>query len=1080
MRTKLNGLLTLLLALVVHISFAQQKTVSGVVTDQEGLPLPGVNIVVEGTTTGTQTDFDGLYNILVSPGQTLVFTYIGQKESKQVVGASKTINVQMEENAQALEEVVVTAQGIKKEKQALGYAVAEVNEEQLEQRAEGDVGRILTGKASGVNITSQSGLSGSGTSIVIRGLSSFSGSNQPLFIVDGVPFDSGTNGQQKNGDNGRNNFIDGNNGSSRFLDLDPNNIASVNVLKGLAAATLYGTAGRNGVILITTKNGATIAGGPKKNEITVSSSLFFNEIASLPDYQDSYGGGFDQAFGWFFSNWGPSFDRDGIAGWSNQNAIDDQGTVAHPYSTSTSAVQAAFPEFQGARYEWKPYNSVEKFFRTGVVKSNSVNLNGGSDDGKVSYNANFGHLDDEGFTPGNNLKRYTLGMGGRAILSNKFTVSGTMNFSNTNFKSPPVAASTGNSVFGDGSSIFANLFYTPRNIDIQGLPFESPIDGSSVYYRQGNDIQHPLWTVKNALTQQITNRVFGNAAVMYDINDNLNLTYRFGLDFYSENNTNSQNKGGVGGSVATQSGIYQTWNNSNTILDHNLILTGQYEFSEKIGFSFNAGATTRREFFNQTGVASSGQQVFGVLRHFNFALQDEIQFTTERNIVGLYGQLDFDYDRMVYLTLSGRNDYVSNLATENNSIFYPSASLSLIPTKLIEGLQSQGGLNYLKLRAGYGTSANFPTGYPVAANLDLDTQFFQDDSGQDVVANTSANRLGNPQLKPELLSEIEVGLESRFFNSRLSLDLSYYTRTTTDLIIDRPLDPSTGYTTTQTNIGEIKSDGIEADVNLAIFRAEEEGGLDWNINANWTTNSSEVTDLGLDTDIVVYSGFSDLGNAAIVGEQLGVIVGSRIGRTEDGELLVNAGGDYVIEEGNFIIGNPNPDWALNISNGFKFKNFSFNFLMNYTHGGDIYSRTVSALLGRGLTTDTEDRLNTFILPGVLADGTPNTRQINNSTFYFNNVVFGPDELGVFDASVVRLQEISLGYSLPSKFLDKTPFGTLSFTVSGFNLWYEAINIPKGTNFDPNVAGVGVGNGRGFDYLNGPSSRRYGLSVKATF
>ncbi|WP_299321123.1 SusC/RagA family TonB-linked outer membrane protein [uncultured Maribacter sp.] len=1078
MRTKLNGLLTLLLALVVHISFAQQKPVSGTVTDQGGLPLPGVNIVVEGTTTGTQSDFDGNFTISASQGQTLLFTYIGQKAVRQAVGASSTVNVVMQEDAQALEEVVVTAQGIKKSKQALGYAVSEVSEEQLENRADGDVGRILSGKASGVNITSQSGLSGSGTSIVIRGLSSFSGSNQPLFIVDGVPFDSGTNGQARNGDDSS--FVDGNNGSSRFLDLDPNNIASVNVLKGLAAATLYGTAGRNGVILITTKNGAPGTGGVKKNEITVSSSLFFNEIASLPDYQDEYGNGFDQAFGWFFSNWGPSFNEDGISGWGNQSAIDENGTLAHPYSTSTSAIQAAFPELQGARYDWKPYDSVENFFRTGVVKTNSVNFNGSSEDGKVSYNANFGHLDDEGFTPGNNLQRYTLGMGGRAILSNKFTVSGTMNFSNTNFKSPPVAASTGNSVFGDGSSVFANLFYTPRSIDILGLPYESPIDGSSVYYRQNNSIQHPLWTINNAVTQQITNRVFGNAALQYTVNDNLSLTYRFGLDVYSENNINSQNKGGVGGSVATQSGILQTWNNTNTILDHNLILTGQYELSEKVGFSFNTGATSRREVFDQNGVASSGQNVFGVLRHFNFGLQDEIQFFTERNIVGLYGQLDFDYDRMAYLTLSGRNDYVSNLSSENNSIFYPSASVSIIPTKIFPGLQSQNGINYIKLRAGYGTSANFPTEYPVASTLDLDTQFFQNGSGQDVVANTSADDLGNPLLKPELLSEIEVGIESRFFNNRLSLDVSYYDRTTTDLIINRPLDPSTGFTDTQTNIGEIKSNGVELDATLALFRSEQEGGFNWNVNANWTTNDSEVTDLGTDTDIVVYSGFTNLGNAAIVGEQLGVIVGSRIQRSESGEFLVNDAGDYVEEEGTFVIGNPNADWSLNISNSMQFKNFSFNFLLNYTQGGDIYSRTVSTLLGRGLTTDTVDRENTFILPGVLADGSPNTQQINNSTFYFNNILFGPDELGIYDASVIRLQEISLGYSLPSKFLDKTPFGSLSFTLSGFNLWYNAINIPDGTNFDPNVAGVGVGNGTGFDYLNGPSSKRYGLSVKATF
>ncbi len=617
MRTNLNGILTLLLAFVVHLSFAQEKTITGTVTDQDGLPLPGVNIVVEGTTTGTQTDFDGNYAIQASVGQTLLYSYIGQQDVRRTVGASNSINVQMQEDAQALEEVIVTAQGIRKEKQALGYAVSEVSDELLEQRAEGDVGRILTGKASGVNIQAQSGLSGSGTSIIIRGLSTFSGSNQPLFIVDGVPFDSGTNAQ---GD-----FVDGNNGSSRFLDLDPNNIESVNVLKGLAAATLYGTAGRNGVILITTKNGAA-GSKTKKNEVTVSSSLFINEIASLPDYQDQYGNGFDQSFGWFFSNWGPSFERGGVAGWGNQSAIDDNGTLAHPYSTSTSAIQAAFPEFQGARYPWRPYDSVEKFFRQGVVQTNSVNFNGSSDDGKVAFNANFGHLDDEGFTPGNTLQRYTVGLGGRAILSNKFTVSGTLNFSKTDFRTPPVAASTGNSVFGTGSSVFANVFYTPRSVDIQGLPFESPVDGSSVYYRQNNSIQHPLWTVKNAQNRQVTNRVFGQMTLIYDINDNLNLTYRYGLDVYSENNINSQNKGGIGGSVATQSGILATWNNTNTIVDHNLILSGQYELSEKVGFSFNAGATTRREVFDQNGVSSNGQQVFGVLRHFNFALQDEIQF----------------------------------------------------------------------------------------------------------------------------------------------------------------------------------------------------------------------------------------------------------------------------------------------------------------------------------------------------------------------------------------------------------------------------------------------------------------------
>jgi len=1083
MRTKLSGILTLLLAFIVHISFAQEKTISGTVTDQDGLPLPGVNIVVEGTTNGTQTDFDGNYSIRGSSGQTLLFSYIGQKDVRVVIGASNTVNVQMTEDAQALEEVIVTAQGIKREKQALGYAVSEVDSDQLEQRADGDIGRVLTGKASGVNITSQSGLSGSGTNIIIRGFTSFSGSNQPLFIVDGVPFSSDTNSSGNiDGDNG-DDFIDGNSGSSRFLDLDPNNIESVNVLKGLAATTLYGTQGRNGVILITTKNGSS-GEAVKKSEITVTSSIFFNEIASLADYQNQFGNGFDQAFGWFFSNWGPSFDRDGVAGFSNSSSIDDNGTLEHPYSTASSAtgIPQAFPEFDGARYDWIPYNSVPDFFRTGVVNSNSVNARGSSEDGKISYNANFGHLDDEGFTPGNNLRRYTLGIGGRAILSNKFTINGTLNFSNTDFRSPPVAASVGNGALNQatGSSVFGELFFTPRSVDLIGLPFQNPIDGSSVYYRQNNSIQHPLWTVNNAQVRQVTNRVFGQASVTYQFNDNLNLLYRFGLDVFSENNTNQQNRGGRGQpSQELISGIYQTWNNTNTILNHDFILNGDYDISEKVGLTFNVGATSRREVLDRSGVASSGQQVFDFFRHVNFANQNEIQFAQERNIVGVFGQADIDYDRWAYLTLAGRNDWVSNLAVENRAVFYPSASVSIIPTSIIDGLRSDNGVNYLKVRAGFGTSANFPTGFPVSSVLNINTQFFQDE-GSDTVTNSVGNRLGNPDLQPELLEEFEVGIETRLFGNRVTLDASYYSRTTEDLIVDRPLDPSTGFTRQQTNVGEIKGEGLEVDLGINIFQNDGDG-VNWSVNGNFTTNNAEVTDLGQDTDVIVFSGFANLGNAAIEGEQLGVIVGSRISTNDAGEFLVDSAGDYVEEEGTFVIGDPNPDWVLNVSNNFSYKNFNFSFLVNYTQGGDIYSRTISTLLGRGLTTDTLDRVNTFILPGVQeSDGSPNTKQINNSTFYFNNVLFGPDELGVFDGTVIRLNEVSLGYSFPKKLLDKTPFGSLSINVSGFNLYYKALNVPDGTNFDPNQAGLGVGNGRGFDFLAGPSARRYGLSIKAAF
>ncbi|MER3374442.1 MAG: SusC/RagA family TonB-linked outer membrane protein [Allomuricauda sp.] len=1083
MRTKLNGLLTLLLAFVVHVSFAQDKTITGTVTDSDGLPLPGVNIVVEGTTNGTQTDFDGNYSISASQGQTLQFTYIGQRATSRTVGAGSVINVQMEEDTQALEEVVVTALGIKREKQALGYAVAEVSSEQLEEKAEGDLGRVLMGKASGVNITQQSGLSGSGTNIIIRGFNSFSQSNQPLFIVDGVPFNGDTNSSGRQGS--RQDFINGNNGSSRFLDLDPNSIESVNVLKGLAASTLYGSLGRNGVILITTKAGAG-GEGAKKTEITVTSSMFFNEIASQPEYQDEYGNGFDQAFGWFFSNWGPSFRREGLSGWGNSASFDSNGTLPHPYSTSTSAIQAAFPEFANARYEWKPYKSFENFFKTGTVTNTSINIAGASSDGKVSYNANYGYLKDQGFTPGNSLNRNNFGIGGRAVLSNKFTVSGTLNYARTKFISPPVALSQGNGATGGGSSVFGDLYFTPRSVDVLGLPYQDPITGGSVYYRQNNSIQHPLWTVNNSGTQQETNRVFGNMGIQYDISENLNIVYRVGIDNYSENNVNYQNKGGVNSNsndIRLQSGIYETWNNTNTIWDHNVAINGDFDLTETIGSTFNLGFNGRREVFNQNGISSDGQQVFDVLRHFNFLNNNEIQGTSERNVMGLYGQAEFDYDNFVFVTLAARNDWVSNLDKANRSLFYPSASVSFVPTTAFDGLKSDA-LNYLKIRAGYGTSAGFPDqnsdSYPISSRLSLDTQDFQDNTGRNIVTNTSPLTLGNPDLKPEQVSEIELGIESRWWDGRITLDASIYQRTTTDLIVTQPLDPSSGYYRTTTNVGEIKGEGVEIDLGLNLIRSDSDG-FNWRSNVNFSATETTVEDLGQETDLIVYSGFSNLGNAAIKGEPLGVIYGSRVLRDDAGNLVVNSAGDYVQDSQDGIIGDPNPDFMANFNNTFSFKNFNFGFQFNWTQGGDIYSSTISTLLGRGLIVETVDRENTYILPGVKqSDGSVNDIQINNSDYFFNNVLFGPSELQVYDGTMLRLQEVSLGYSVPKKFLDRTPFGSLSFTVSGFNLWYDAINTPDGANFDANTSGTGVGNGFGFDFLNGPSSRRYGFSVKATF
>lgn len=1082
MKLKFNRILTFLIMLIAQLTFAQEIAVSGTVTDQAGLPIPGVNVLVKGTTGGTQTDFDGKFKISAKQGDKLVFSFLGMKT--QELTASSKMTVKMKDDSVQLEGVIVTSQGIKKEKKKLGYAVSEIKSSQIEERPDSDVARVLSGKASGVNIISQNGMSGSGTNVIIRGYKSFSSTNQALFIVDGVPFSSDTNSVGRQGD--RNDFVNGNNGSSRFLDLDPNNIESVSVLKGLAASTLYGSAGRNGVILITTKSGSNKKGA-KKGNIAITSSIFFNDIASLPDYQSKYGNGFDQAFGWFFSNWGPKFEKEGTTGWGNSAAFDANGTVPHPYSTASFS--EAFPEYQGVRYQWKAYDGVKDFFRTGIVSNTSVNFKGQSDDGDLLYSMNYGHTDDEGFTPGNKVVRNTLSVGGSAKVSKKITVTGTLNYAKTEFVSPPVALSQGNGATGTGSSIFGDLWFTPRSIDLLNLPYQNPLTGGSVYYRQDNSIQHPLWTLNNSGTEQNTNRFFGNASINYELDSNFSVLYRVGLDNYNEANVNYQNKGGVNtnsGIARTASGFYETWNNVNTIWDHNTMLSAKFALTEKLNFNFNIGGTTRNETFESNGVASDGQQIFGVLRHYNFANSLPIENFADRNIAGLYSQVDFDYSGYLFLNLSARKDWVSNFAAKNNSKLYPSASISFLPTTAFEKLSSENGLTFLKLRVGVGTSASFGDfgSYPVSKTLFLNVRDSQsgnpDQPVQNIVSNTVGDVLGNPDLKPELLTEYEFGLETKFYKNRFGIDLSLYQRITKDLIIDRPLDASTFYTLTKTNIGEIKGNGVELDLSATIIKAKSDTGFNWEATMNFTKSDTEVTDLGQDTDKIIYSGFSNLGNVAQVGSPLTSIFGSRVLRDANGNLVVGADGNYKQDTNDGIIGDANPDWVMNVNNTFTYKNFNFSFLVNYTKGGDIYSNTISTLLGRGLIDETLDRERTFILPGVNEQGGVNTVQINNSDYYFTNFGFGPSELQIYDATTIRLQEVSLGYSVPAKFLERTAFSAISFRVSGNNLYYRAINTPESANFDPNTSGTGVGNGIGFDFLNGPSSKRYGFSLKVSF
>lgn len=1056
------------LVLFTALQAFAQNTVTGKVTDsKDGTPLQGASVTVKGAKNGTKTDATGTFSISAGNNATLVISMVNFKTQEVRVGSAAALDIRLVQQAGELTEVVVTALGIRREKKALGYSVATVNKKDLELRPDGDVGRLLTGKAPGVDILGTSGLSGSGTNIVIRGVSTITGSNvTPLFIVDGVPFDGGTN----NINSAANGWLYGNQTSSRFLDLDPNNIESINVLKGLSATTLYGDLGRNGVIVVTTKNGAAKRTN-KKLEVTVSQSLFTNTVANLPDYQNTYGGGFHNAPSLAFSNWGAKF-------------TDPPAQYNHPYNKA--ALADAFPQYQGATYDYKPYNSVPNFFRTGIVSNSSINI-AGTGNG-TTFSANYSYLDDRGFTPNNSLTKNTFGMGGSAKLNNNITLTGTINYVITDFKTPAIGTSNGSGADA-GISVFGDLIYTPRSVDLMGWPYQNPLDGSSIYYRGGNDIQNPRWTAENALTRQKANRTFGSLQVRYDIMKGLNLTYKVGLDNYAELQTLTVNKGGIDGGPSYTGGMYRTVNDANTIWDHTLIANYIKSLGTDWNLNVDVGANLREDSYVQTGMKSTQQLVFGLFDHSNFISHENIaedgfadlDFINREKRFGLFAQAVGSYKEYLFLTLGGRESWTSTLEKNHRSIFYPSASLSFIPTTAFAGLADNRVVNYLKFRVGYSTSARFPTAYNTRPSLAIQTNAFVDKAGNSVNINAISDRLANQDLKPELLREVEAGAEAKFLNNRLSLDLTFYRRTAKDQILDRQLDQSTGYQVVAVNAGSVYNKGIEMALGYTVIKRRD---FAWQVDANFTLNRSKVYDMPDDIKQIVISGFSNLGTFAINNQPLGVLQGSYVQRdaTKSNQPIVDALGNYLASTDIKVIGDPTPDYKLTGISTLSYKSFSFRMQWDYTKGGDMYSTTVRTLLARGLTKDTDfDRTKGYILPGVKQDGTPNDYVQDLTNIYFNSYGLGTNDYSVWDATVIRLREVSLSYAIPDAILKKTPFGTASITLSGQNLWYNAPNFPRYTNFDPETSSFSVGNGaRGLERLTAPSSRRIGVSLRVSF
>ncbi|MFK7978569.1 MAG: SusC/RagA family TonB-linked outer membrane protein [Saprospiraceae bacterium] len=1062
-----------------------QRTITGTVIDTEGESLIGASVLVKGTTTGTVTDIDGSYSLDVPDGeQTLVFSYTGYATQDVVTSASNVLDVTLSEGLE-LSEVVVTGLGIKKEKKALGYGVATIANDQIAGKAEGDVARILRGKATGVDIAQTSGLAGSGTNVIIRGYSSITGSNQPLFVVDGIPFNTDTNADQGFGAGGAT-------ASSRFLDLDPNSIAEISILKGLSATVLYGEAGRNGVVLITTKNGQGGASANKGVEVSVTQTIAQTDISNVPDYQNTYGNGFSGGFGWFFSNWGAAFADLNPSTYGADYKGEKNGQVLITHPLDQPQYHDDVPEYIGAEYAHEPFESVENFFDTGLTSQTSISVESKLG-ANSSMSATYSYLSDEGFTPdldeqrgggpSNFLRKHNFGLGAQTKLQNGLRVKGSFNYAD----SDRLAPLTGEAFGGDGNGLFAALLFTPRSMDLLGLPYQSPVDGSNIYYRRGGAIQNPLWTLNNAGQAENVNRFFSTMQADFEIAPGLTALYRIGIDQYSQNNRRHINRGGP----RQPDGELVSSQRKNRITDQLFNILYDVKLNDDLNLDGLVGINLRSEKNFGSAIISTNQFVFDLLTHNNFVDHRAFSGSYDRNTLGAFATASLGYKNYLYVNVQARNDWTSTLERDNRSVFYPSASLSFVPTDAIPSLQNSNVINYLKLRLGYGTSAGYPLPYQTRTTLNTATNQFVTAGGSVLNTNSLSNRLGNSNLKPELHKELEGGIEAKFLNNRVGIDLSLYDRQSSDLIIDLNLDPATGFTNTTVNAAELNNKGIEFGLNLTPLKGRN---FSWDITLNYTRNVSNIEKIsdGIDQIQIGNSsadffsgggaaGFGGgLGNYALVGQPYGVMQGTEFQKDANGNYIVDGQGAYQAASGLSIIGDPNPDFTANWINNISYKGLSFGFQWQYIKGGDIFSSTVQSLLARGNTVDTDvDRFVPVILPGVKADGSPNDIQSYIGDTFFRAYFFA-DEGGVFDATSIRLREISLAYVFPTKLIEKTPFGRIGITFSGQNLWYRAPNFPEGINYDPEVLSLGVGNGRGFDFRTAPTAKKVGVTLNATF
>lgn len=1075
MKTKFSVVLTLLLVSIVQISFAQQKTITGSVVDDAGLPLPGVNIIIQGTTTGTQSDFDGNYSIEAQEGQVLVFSYIGFQTAEVTVGAANTYNVTMRAGAE-LDQVVITALGVSREKQSLGYSTQEVGGEDISVVKSDNFTDALSGKVSGLQIRRNNNFGGS-TNVVIRGNTSLLGDNQALFVIDGVPISNrnvNTAGQQQaQGTN-----YDYGNAAS---DINADDIESINVLKGAAASALYGSRAANGVIIITTKKGQKSKGiGVTLNS---NSQVGFIDKSTFPTFQDKYGAGYDGNI-WTYED----IDGDGIDD-QVSNYIDD-GSYGPAFDPNLMVYQwdafdPASPNYMKKTPWVAPKNGAIKFFETPTTFTNSIAISNGMENG--SYRMAYTKLDQSGIMPNSQIDRHNFIFTGSFDVTEKLKVSSLANYIKTD-------AMGRNSTGYSDNIIGAFRQWGQTNVDYRAQRDIYHKTGRNVSWNPGSSEpgavplywDNPYWSRYENYQNDGRNRFIGNIELNYEIADWLSVMGRVATDTY---NGNIEERRAVG-SVADAFGVtrgnvdsgYSRREMRSTETNYDLMFSFDHDLSDEISFAALLGTNIRRSEFNSLHASTAG----GLLIPGLYSLQNgkspspnPVEIAEKIGVDGVYGSASFGFfSGILYVDGTIRRDHFSTLKKDNSVFYYPSVSSSFVFSKLL----SSEAINFGKLRLNYaevGNGAPFDRLY--------DTYAINNDIGTSMP--TTRN---NPDLKPERTKSIEAGLEMRFLDNRVGFDVAYYKSNSIDQILSVPVSVATGYSFKSVNAGEIENKGIEASLNLVPVKTED---FRWSLTGNFTKNTSKVVALPEGTETIQLGSFQGgISIQATLDEPFGVIYGSDFVYDANGNKVIQSDPDkprygmYETESGQ-ILGDTNPDWMMGISNSFVYKDFALSFLIDIQQGGSIFSLDQYYGEATGMYPNSAyindlgnpvrnplDEGGGFINPGVKADGSPNDIRVDASAFgQFGYAAF-PNSEFVYDASYVKLRQVALSYTLPARYLENSFMTGLQFTLSGSNLWIIHKNVPYA---DPE-AGLSSGNLQG--YMTGaiPTTQEYGFNIKAQF